>query len=187
MSQTFHQQLSDSISRFHLPRYDDIPNVGLYLEQTVHYLDDYLRPLNPGSITGSMISNYVKKHLVSNPVHKQYNREQIAALFFIVITKSVLSLDNIATLLEICRAKYDFSKAYNLFCEEIEQELYHVFAEEPEGQPKTLLSRSGNRPDAADEELAILRSTIIAFSHKIYLDQWITLYSLSSEGCQEDV
>ena len=180
MKQTIQEHLCGTIAPFHLPRYDDIPNVGLYLEQTVSYLADYLRPLSDTPITGSMISNYVKKKLVSNPVRKQYNREQIAALVFIAITKSVLSLDNIATLLTICKKKYDLPSAYNLFCDLLEDEIIHVFGTAGEQQLLPL----GDGPSAAEtslqgEEQAILCNTIIAVAHKTYLDQWIALYSQS--------
>ena len=39
------------------------------------------------SLTGSMISNYVKMKLIDNPIKKQYGRDQIAHLFFIALFK----------------------------------------------------------------------------------------------------
>ena len=47
------------------------------------------------SLTASMVSNYVKKGLVSNPVKKQYSREQISYLIYISIAKVSVSIDNI--------------------------------------------------------------------------------------------
>ena len=79
------QQLADSVRTFRLPRYTEIPNVGLYLEQATKYVCEYLAPLGEFSLTPSMISNYVKKGLIDNPVKKQYNREQIAYLIFIAL------------------------------------------------------------------------------------------------------
>ena len=75
------QQISQSIADFRLPRYNEIPNVGLYLEQATKYVCEYLAPLGEYNLTPSMISNYVKKGLIANPVKKQYSREQIAYLF----------------------------------------------------------------------------------------------------------
>ena len=74
-----------------------------------------------------MISNYVKKKIINNPVKKQYGRDQIAALIFIAVAKSVLSLDNIHMMFEIQRQTYDNETAYNYFCQEFEQVLWHVF------------------------------------------------------------
>jgi len=45
---------------FRMPRYAEIPDVGLYLEQVVKYVNDKLEIFNL-PITTSMISNYVKK------------------------------------------------------------------------------------------------------------------------------
>ena len=64
---------------FRMPRFREIPNVGLYLEQTVNYINECIGPLDL-TITSSMLSNYVKKGYVDRPVKKQYNAEQIAYL-----------------------------------------------------------------------------------------------------------
>ena len=93
MKQETKQQISNSVADFRLPRYNEIPNVGLYLEQATKYVCEYLEPLGEYTLTPSMISNYVKKGLIANPVKKQYGRDHIAYLFFIAMAKSVLSLD----------------------------------------------------------------------------------------------
>ena len=92
MKENTKEEIQNLIKDFSLPRYNDIPNVGLYLEQVVKYISEYLEPLGSFSLTGSMVSNYVKKGLVENPVKKQYDREQIAYLFFIAVAKNMLSM-----------------------------------------------------------------------------------------------
>lgn len=67
--------LVPSIEGFKMPTFDQIPNVGLYLEQTTTFLNEYLEPLYGTQLTSSMISNYVKKHLIESPIKKQYSRE----------------------------------------------------------------------------------------------------------------
>ena len=54
------------IEQFRLPRYREIPDVGLYLDQTVKYVNRYLAPLGCMEITSSMVSNYVKKSVFCN-------------------------------------------------------------------------------------------------------------------------
>ena len=83
MKQETKNRISRSIQDFRMPRYSEIPNVGLYLEQTTKYICEQLAPLQENAITGSMISNYVKKGLIANPTRKQYSREQIAYLMYI--------------------------------------------------------------------------------------------------------
>ena len=51
---------------YRMPRYKEIPNVGLYLEQTVKYINECLAPIEI-SITPSMLSNYVKKGYIDRP------------------------------------------------------------------------------------------------------------------------
>ena len=86
---------------FALPEYNEIPDVGLYLKQTVKYLSEYLEPVQGITITESMVSNYVKQKLVESPVRKEYHRDQIAILFFIAFAKSVLSLEEIRFLIGV--------------------------------------------------------------------------------------
>ena len=120
-------QISQSIENFRLPRYSEIPNVGLYLEQAAKYVCEYLEPLGEYSLTPSMISNYVKKGLIANPVKKQYGREQIAYLFFIAVAKSVLSLDALTGFIRLQQQTYGLPKAYDYFCEEFENLLQFSF------------------------------------------------------------
>ena len=98
------EEIRNLINDFSLPRYNDIPNVGLYLEQVVKYISEYLEPLGSFSLTASMVSNYVKKGLIENPVKKQYDREHIAVLLMIAVVKTVLSLEEVQKLLDGCYA-----------------------------------------------------------------------------------
>ena len=43
--------------QFSLPRYEEIPDIGLYLDQTAKYINSYLEPLGDMNITPSLISN----------------------------------------------------------------------------------------------------------------------------------
>lgn len=147
---------------FRLPRYNEIPAVGLYLEQTTKYIAEYLEPLQEGCISASMISNYVKKRLIASPVKKQYDRDQIAYLFFIALAKNVLSLDNIAIFIGLQEQTYTRQRAYDYFCNELENVLHSVFG------LKDVPDSVGM--DSTDEKI-MLRNTIIAISQKIYLEK----------------
>ena len=60
---------------FHLPDYAEIPDVGLYLEQVVKYINSFFCDFEEMKITNSMVSNYVKSKLVSNPHKKMYSSD----------------------------------------------------------------------------------------------------------------
>lgn len=154
--------MSICIEQFRMPRYREIPDVGLYLDQTVKYVNRYLAPLGCMEITSSMVSNYVKKGYISNPVRKQYDADQIAYLFFISVAKSVLSMDNIARLFEMQKKIYTSEIAYDFFCEELENMLQYTFG------LKGQIDEVGT-PEDRSETKTMLRSTIIAVTHIIYL------------------
>lgn len=143
-----------------MPRYKEITNVGLYLEQVVKYINEIVEPFHL-SITSSMLSNYVKKGYIERPVKKQYYADQIAYLIFIVVAKQVLSMDHIAALLKLQKATYSVEDAYNYFCSELEYMIKKTFEERTES-----ISEINNIP----YEKKVLRSVVIAVSHIIYLN-----------------
>lgn len=149
-----------NIQNFHLPRYSEIPNVGLYLEQVAKYVNGYLEPLGCMELTTSMISNYVKKGIVSNPIKKQYYAEQIAYLFFIAVAKNVLSIENTHIILKMQKEVYDSETAYDYFCEKFERMLRYVFY----GEDIVPLSSERNY-----QVKNILQSTLFAVAHIVYL------------------
>lgn len=151
-----------TIENFRMPRYREIPNVGLYLEQTVKYVNECLKPLDV-TITPSMLSNYVKHGYIKRPIKKQYYADQIAYLLFIVLAKQVLSMENIAALFKLQEETYSAEEAYNFFCRELEEMLCFIFEEKEE--PSAVINR--------DDPFAVktLRSVVIAISHIIHLSR----------------
>ena len=101
--------------KFQLPAYQEIPNVGLYLEQTLKYINDTFSVFRSVELTKSMISNYVKLGYLRRPVKKQYDREQIAALLFIAVSKQVLSMDNIGKLFRMQLELGSMERSYTAF------------------------------------------------------------------------
>ncbi len=157
------QTMLNAVQSFRLPRFDEIPDVGLYLEQTVKYVNEYCRALGGATLTSSMVSNYVKMGLVENAVKKQYGRTQIATLIFIAVVKSVLSLENIRLMVELQKKSYDGRAAYDYFCGETEGAVANVF-----GERRTLPAITDDWP----EEKLMLRNTIVAVAHKMYVERF---------------
>lgn len=121
------RQMAESIRGFRLPRYQEIPTVGLYLEQTIKYINGFLAPLGCLELTGSMVSNYVKKGLIPAPVKKLYYPEQISYLFFVAIAKNLMSMENIDLLISVQRSSYTLPVAYDYMCQELENMLGFFF------------------------------------------------------------
>ena len=162
MKDSTKQQVSQSVKDFRFPRYNEIPNVGLYLEQATKYVCEYLAPLGEYTLTPSMISNYVKKGLIANPVKKQYGREHIAYLFFIAIAKSVLSLDALTGFIKVQQSSYTLPKAYDYFCEQFEELLRFTF------ELQDTMDIVGE--DNTDEK-RLLFTCIVAAVQKVYLEK----------------
>ena len=108
---------------FHMPRYDELPNVELYRDQVIEYIEQVLGPLSGCSdgpwLTPSMVNNYVKQRLVPAPVKKLYGREQIARLLTICIFKQFLSMDAIKRMFVIQNMTYPVEVAYNYVAKEL--------------------------------------------------------------------
>lgn len=108
-----------------LPRWEEIPEMGLYMDQTLHYLNSCLKPLSldgTNLLTSSMINNYVKNSIVKKPVGKLYKRYHLAFLIIVVLLKQCYSLGEIQEFIKIYsniedpdRIARDFNKAVSVF------------------------------------------------------------------------
>ena len=122
----------EEILNYHLPRYEEIPDIGLFMEQMVTYLEQHLLLLEDDKkITKAMINNYVKHEVVEKPIKKRYTRMHIAYLLVVFILKRVYSLDEIVLMIKVQVKATDIERAYNIFAEEYERCLKAIILEEP--------------------------------------------------------
>lgn len=161
MDNNMKQMLAGSVADFHLPRYAQLPNMGLYLEQTTKYINQCLAPLGCMEITGSMIRNYVKMGLVAKPDQKQYYADQIAHLFSITILKTVLPLEYIKELFVMQKKVYPDDVAYDYLSMELENVLYYRFG---------VTDAVDTIGSSSSLEKEMLRSAVTSVSHIIYLN-----------------
>lgn len=159
-----------TLEDFRMPTYQELPQIGLYLEQTVKYINGFLAPLGLAELTSSMVSNYVKQGIISPPVKKQYDAEQIAYLFFVTLAKYVLPMERVKQLVQMQKTYYPAAKAYDYFCTELKNMLFFTFG-------------MSDGVDAIDEltarhpeEKTILRSVIIAISQLVYIESRMKAY-----------
>ena len=175
MEHTINEQILEKVKRFRLPEYEMIPDVGLYLEQVVQYINDCFKQIPGMEITGSMISNYVKQGVVAKSIKKRYYREHIVRLIFLVVAKSVLSLDNIRLLFAMQAEVYSDYVAYEYLREETVNVGEYVFNLKAE-LPEIGVTQS--------DEKTLLRKTIISFMHKIYVDMHLELEKEKRESAK---
>ena len=162
MDTKIQEALRLSVQKFHMPRYHELPNVGLYLEQVAKYVNNVLAPLNCAEITTSMISNYVKKGFIPSPQKKQYDVDRVVYILFTAVVKNVLALEDIVELIDMQKKKYSLAVAYDYFCSELENMLAFVVGlkDEPE---------KGLGVTKETAEKALLRNVITSVSHSLYL------------------
>ncbi len=158
---------------FRLPRYAELPNVGLYLEQTVKYINQCLKQLGCIEITGSMVRNYVKQGLVPNPVNKLYKAPHIAHLICIAVLKHAAPLEHISKLFSLQKTAYCEQTAYDYFCLEIENVLGCCFG---------LKDSIDDVGVTSSIEKEMLRSAITAVCHMIYLNACLRMLSQEDSG-----
>ena len=161
MDNILKQELAQKMSAFCLPRYTQLPDMGLYLEQTVQYINQCLKPLGCMDVTGSMVRNYVKMDLIENPVKKRYYANQIAHIICVTMLKHVMELEHIGRFFAMQRKAYTDQVAYDYFCTELENVLFHRFG------LKDSIEDVGVT-QSLDKEM--LRSAITAVSHIIYIN-----------------
>ena len=149
--------------KFNLPPYQELPDMGLYLNQVVTYLQKCVAPFPSVKVTSSMVSNYVKHQLVTRPQKKLYRREQIAQLLFIVVAKNVLEQSNLYKAIQIQRESYQTRVAYNYFAEELGNVSRYVFGQQDQ------LERLGHEQT---KQKQMLRNVIMAFAYWEYLYQF---------------
>ena len=161
MDNILKQELAQELSAFCLPRFNQLPDMGLYLEQTVQYINQCLKPLGCMDVTGSMVRNYVKMDLIENPVKKRYYANQIAHIICVTMLKHVMELEHIGRFFAMQRKVYTDQVAYDYFCTELENVLFHRFG------LKDSIEDVGVTQSLEKE---MLRSAITAVSHIIYIN-----------------
>lgn len=159
--------MDKEINDFHLPRWNELPNIDLYIDQLVslleQYLSGYIKNDNEKEekiITKTMINNYVKQNIIKPPVNKKYNKEHMASLFVIFVLKQVYSINDINKLIHLAIETSPVEQSYNRFCSELEKAIRIVFAE------KNYVKNS-----RLSEEQYILRNVVQSFANKLYVQR----------------
>lgn len=116
------ETLRASISQQRLPRWSELPDLELYMDQVLSLAERYLGAC-PGhkGLTAAMVNNYVKLGVIPPPVKKKYTRPHLAQLLMICVLKSVLPIDSVKFMFTQSFSDGDISSIYDDFCSEFEQ------------------------------------------------------------------
>ena len=153
----------EMIMKIHIPRWNELPEIDLYLDQVVNYIEKYLGQYTVNKedkiITKTMINNYVKQGIMPAPEKKKYSRSHIAYLIVICVLKQVYSISDIGKLISLTIQYFELSKAYNRFCANLEVSIKNVFTrkEFPNVEKMT-------------EEQYLLKNVVQSVAEKLYVE-----------------
>ena len=102
---------------FHLPRWEELPDLALYMDQVLLVLNTALQPVTVGEAPAEK---------------KKYGRSHVARFLMICLYKRVLSMQEIAALVELVEAGRTPAEGYNAFAGELERLL--LAPEAPAGE-----------------------------------------------------
>ena len=110
---------------YRCPAWQELPDLGLYLDQVMLVLEQSFAPLLParGGVSSTIINNYVKQKLLPPTCKKKYGREHLAILVMLFLLKRAFSSAELAQLLAVLCEGRDTQTAYALFCAGLEHRL----------------------------------------------------------------
>lgn len=176
-------------------RYNDIPNIDLYVDQVTTFFDDKLRfslrnekDKKEKIITKTMINNYAKNDLMPPPVKKKYSREHMMILIFIYYFKNFMSINDIGILLKPLEDNY-FDGNGELSLGEIYETIFGAGDERLSFVEEDLRDKlevtGGMFQDVPEEDAQYLRlfSYVCFLSYDIFVKKML-IESLIDEMCK---
>lgn len=148
------------VTKFHIPRWNELPNIDLYMDQVLNYIENSLKDYIKSDekfLTKTMINNYVKHGILQPPINKKYNKLHIAELFAICILKQVYSISEIKELIALALKTNSAENSYNKFCDYLTNSLISTFN-------GTEYSSSSNYTP----EQYLLKNVVQSFANKLY-------------------
>ena len=98
----FLAQLQEKLKSIDYVKTEDIPNIGLYMDQVTTYLNGKFntskRHDDDKLLTKTMINNYAKSRLLPPPEKKKYSKDHMIILILIFFFKNVISINDIQTI-----------------------------------------------------------------------------------------
>ena len=177
------QMILQSLEKVEYIKSEDIPNIDLYMDQVLTFMDRKLRSaVRPQTedriLTKTMINNYAKNKLLPPPEKKRYSREHLLMLIFIYYFKNILSISDIQTLLGPITEKY-FKSVTEKDMTYIYQEVFSMEQSQIRYLEKDLMRRFKSAgeifedADPEDKEFLHQFSFICLLSFDVYMKKMI--------------
>lgn len=137
-----------------LPRWDELPDIELYMDQVITLMGKYfgwLSPQDESVLTSSMINNYVKIGIIPAPIKKKYSRTHLFRLIIICVMKRVLPINDIAALIETLLETRTEDEVLDIFTSCYEEECFNTMS----------LLESSLEQNAEEESKAALSLSVV--------------------------
>ena len=169
--------------RFRLPTWEEIPNIGLYMDQVVALLMGYLDYMPPELkeeqvVTAAAINNYVRKGIMPSPEKKKYYRVHIAYLIMICTLKQSLSIAMLQKLLPKGQEEAEVRPTYEAYVHQ-HSESAHFFVQSVRLAAANILKHADATEDAVANTEELIASTAIVGGFARLLAEKLLLL----EGC----
>ena len=108
------------------PRYADLPEIELYMDQVISVAEKHLGSLAVGGksiVTPSMINNYVKNGIIPPPEKKRYTREHLAQIFIVCALKQTTEITDVAETMKKNINALGIERTFDMFAEMYEKTL----------------------------------------------------------------
>lgn len=175
------------LEKYRLPDWEEIPDFGLYMEQVITLISQYLNYLPPmlredQAVTAAAINNYVRTKIMPSPQKKKYYRVHIAYLIMICSLKQNLSIALISKIIptgiddEEIRRKYEaFVALQRISAKRFTDDIRSVIA--------PILSQNDS-PDFSEDQISslICYSAIFGSLSKLLAEKLILLDGLTLEN-----
>ncbi|MBO5517046.1 MAG: DUF1836 domain-containing protein [Firmicutes bacterium] len=150
---------------FHIPRWEELPAVDLYMEQVITLIHSnlgaFFEQVGIQPITKNMINNYVKAKIVQAPVNKRYPRIAVAMIIVVYILKSCYETEDVGKLIRMgVDLEAGVPLTYDRFCDAIENAVKAVFSGEVHIKDMQIPGR---------EQKYLMENFALSFASKYYV------------------
>lgn len=173
------------ITDYHLPEWNSIPDFGLYMDQVIVLLEQYLSfiPTPAGAkehiVTSATINNYVRLKIMPAPVKRKYHRVHIAYLVMILTMKQSLSISDVQKVIPPMDSSEDeVLSVYEDYSEKFRR-LALFFNQQVQSAAEGVRSTEQSSDNAV--ELLVIESALIAGFSKILAEKLIRLCGADTE------
>lgn len=163
------------LKEYHLPTWEELPTIDLYMDQVIILLNKYLSIFSVVSnddkiITPTMINNYVKQKIIPAPIKKKYSKMHLAYLIIVCILKQTLSISMISKIIPSNLNEDEINAVYSSFVKNQVKSFTYV-TEHITAVAKPILALEENNQDRIND--LVFQVAISANIFKL-LTGWIT-------------